>query len=116
MEKYEKKPVKYYEFSNEVGTVTIGDIEVQYCDHVQKIEGTYYATAFYEGERPDGKDEKGIYYKKISNAALAFIPEALVKQSKAKYDDYGQTEDMIARLVKTIADLNAQEYNREAAA
>lgn len=115
MEKYEKKPVKYYEFSNDVGKVTIGDTEVQFCDHVQKIEGCYYATAFYEGQYPDGKDGQGIYYKKISNADLAFIPEELVKLARPKIDDYGQTQDMINRLIKTISDLNAQEYDRNVA-
>jgi hypothetical protein len=106
--------VKFYEFSETVGTVLIDDIEVQYCDHLQKIEGEYYATAFYTGERADGRDENGIFYKKISNANLAFVPLALVEKSKAKIDDYGQTEDMIQRLVKNIRDLNAQEYSRAA--
>jgi len=115
MDKYEKKPLKYYEFANDVGKVMIGDTEIQFCDHVQKIEGQYYATAFYEGQRADGHDEQGIFYKKISNAYLAFIPETLVKIAKAKNDDYGQTQDMINRLVKTITDLNAQEYNRSVA-
>lgn len=115
MDKYEKKPVKFYEFSDEVGTVHIEGTQIQFCDHVQKIEGSYFATAFYEGERADGKDESGIFYKKISNASLAFIPLELVKLAIPKNDDYGQTQDMIDRLIKTITDLNAQEYNREAA-
>lgn len=115
MDKYEKKPVKYYEFSNDVGKVLVGQTELQFCDHVQKIEGQYYATAFYEGQQPDGKDDQGIYYKKISNTDLAFVPADLVKLAKPRIDDYGQTQDMIERLVKTILDLNAQEYNRNVA-
>lgn len=109
------KPAKFYEFSAQVGTATIGEIEVQFCDHVQKVDGVYYATAFYEGEKKTGKDENGIIYQQISNASLAFIPENMIENATAKFDDYDQTKDMIARLAKTVKQLNSEEYHRHAA-
>ena len=116
MAQYEKKPAKFYEFANKVGCIKLGEQDFPLCDHVQKIKGTYYATAFYEGDvKPDGKDAHGIYYKKISNADLAFLPEDLLKQAQIKFDDMGQTDDMVARLLKTITELNLQEYTREVA-
>lgn len=113
MSQYEKKPVKYYEFSNHVGTVTLGDKEYQLCDHVQKIEGIYLATVFYAEPRADGKDEQGIYYKKIGNADLAFLPLDLLEQAVPKYDDHNQTNEMKERLIRTIKELNAREYNKD---
>ncbi len=116
MAQYEKKPAKFYEFSNQVGCVKIGDMDVQLCDHVQKIDGTYFATAFYEGDvKADGKDANGIYFKKISSADLAFIPENLLEEAELKQDDMNQTKDMVMRLLKTIRELNAQEYSRNVA-
>ena len=116
MAQYEKKSAKFYEFSNKVGSVKVGDMDFQLCDHVQKIDGIYFATAFYEGDiKADGKDASGVYYKKISNADLAFLPEDMLKEAKVQYDDMGQTDDMVARLLKTITQLNAQEYTRSVA-
>lgn len=116
MAQYEKKPAKFYELSDKVGCVKIGDMDVQLCDHVQKIDGTYYATAFYEGDiKADGKGDGGIYYKKISSADLAFIPEDLLEEAQTKQDDMDQTRDMVTRLLKTIKELNAQEYTRDVA-
>ena len=91
-------------------------MDVQLCDHVQKIDGTYFATAFYEGDvKADGKDANGIYFKKISSADLAFIPENLLEEAELKQDDMNQTKDMVMRLLKTIRELNAQEYSRNVA-
>lgn len=116
MAQYEKKPAKFYELSDKVGCVKIGDMDVQLCDHVQKIDGTYYATAFYEGDiKADGKGDNGVYYKKISSADLAFIPESLLEEAQQKQDDMDQTKDMVTRLLKTIRELNAQEYSRDVA-
>lgn len=115
MQQDNKKPEKFFEFSAKVGTATVGDIEVQFCDHVQKVEGVYYATAFYEGEMKSGKDENGVIYQKISDANLVFIPENMIEDAKAKYDDYDQTNEMIARLTKTVKQLNSEEYHRQAA-
>ncbi len=115
MSQYEKKPVKFYEFSNKVGTVAIGDKEYQLCDHVQKVDGVYFATAFYGDVIADGKDEQGIYYKKIGNADLAFLPADLLETAVAKYDDHNQTIEMKERLLRSIKELNSREYNKEAA-
>ena len=115
MSKYEKKSAEFYEFSSKVGIVLSDDMEVQFCDHVQKIDGTYYATAFYDGDLKTGKDENGVIYQKISNANLAFIPSDMIENAKAKYDDYNQTKDMIERLAKTVKELNAHDYVRRAA-
>lgn len=113
---YEKKPAKFYEFSSKVGCVDVAGLAFQLCDHVQKIDGKYFATAFYEGEpKQDGKAESGIYYKKISSADLAFIPADMLKTAQVQYDDMGQTADMLERLSKTIADLNSPEYSRDVA-
>lgn len=115
MSEYEKKSDNFYEFASKVGMATIGDMDVQFCDHVQKVDGVYYATAFYEGEEKIGKDDHGVVYQKISNANLAFIPENMMEQAKAKFDDHDQTNDMIARLSKTIKELNSEDYVRKAA-
>lgn len=115
MTQYTQKPDNYYEFSTKVGSATIGDIEVQFCDHVQKVDGVYYATAFYEGDVKSGKDDNGIIYQQISTASLAFIPEDMMETAKAKYEDYNQTDEMIARLTKTVKQLNSEEYLRRAA-
>ncbi|MFP4314298.1 MAG: hypothetical protein ACLFR0_08220 [Alphaproteobacteria bacterium] len=115
MSEYTKKPDQFYEFSSKVGIAEINDMTIQFCDHVQKIDGTYYATAFYEGEVKDGKDDNGVVYQKISNANLAFIPQNLIAQAKAKYEDYNQTSDMIERLVHTVKELNERDYVRRAA-
>ena len=115
MPQYEKKPAKFYEFAAKVGTVDIGDTTFQFCDHVQKIEGKYYATAFYEGDQKEGQDDNGIIYKQISSAYLSFVPEEIIEQVQPKYDDHGQTADMIERLKKTIKELNSDNYVRRAA-
>lgn len=115
MSEYTKKSAEFYEFSSKVGTVNIDEMEVQFCDHVQKVEGIYYATAFYNGDVKEGTDENGVIYKQISNANLAFIPQNMVENAKPKYDDYNQTQDMIGRLVKTIKELNSEDYVRRAA-
>ncbi len=113
---FENKPVKFYEFSKDVGKVAIGDMQVQLCDHVQKIEGLYYATAFYEGERQkDGRADTGVYYMKISDSNLVFIPLEMLKDAKALQDDYNQTNEMLERLTSAIKSLNMLGYQRRAA-
>jgi hypothetical protein len=116
-EQFKNKPLKFYEFSKDVGKVTMGDMDVQLCDHVQKIEGIYFATAFYEGERKaDGRADNGVYYMEISDSNLVFIPLEMLKTAKAVQDDYSQTNDMMDRLVKAIESLNTLGYERRAAA
>jgi len=115
MSKYEEKSAKFYEFAPKVGSVDIDDTVFQFCDHVQKVEGTYYATAFYEGDQREGSDKNGIVYQQISSAYLAFVPLDLVETLKPKYDDQGQTADMLERLKLTIKDMNSKEYVRRAA-
>tara|TARA_B100002003_G_scaffold236840_1_gene253261 strand:+ start:128 stop:475 length:348 start_codon:yes stop_codon:yes gene_type:complete len=112
---YSKKPEKFYDFASKVGIVKINDQVFQFCDHVQKIDGKYFATAFYEGEQKTGKDENGVIYQQISNAYLSFVPEELLEHAEPQYEDFDQTKDMIARLTKTITELNAEEYTRNVA-
>lgn len=115
MSKYETKSAKFYEFAPKVGSVDIGDTVFQFCDHVQKVESVYHATAFYEGDQREGKDDNGIIYQQISSAYLAFVPLDVLETLTPKYDDQGQTADMLDRLKTTIKDMNSKEYVRRAA-
>ena len=96
------------DFSDKVGTIIIADERFQLCDHVQKIEGTYFATAFSLAPREDGKNNStGVYYKKLAAANLAFIPSSQLDKAEIVYDDKNQTKELIVRLKKAIENMNA---------
>lgn len=113
---YEKKPAKYYELAGKSGTVTINGLEIQLCDHLQKIDDVYYATAFYQGEKPDGRDPMGIIYKKIKEMPLAFISFELLEEAQPVYEDFGQTTDMLVRLISTMSEMRKEAGSAQMAA
>ena len=101
----------FQEYADKVGTVNIGDQQFQLCDHVQKIEGKYFATAFTKTPHDDGKDDAtGIYYKKLAAAELAFLPQKTLENAEIVYDDGQQTSAMIDRLIKAITNMNKTDY------
>lgn len=103
--------------ADKVGTVRVAEFEFQLCDHLQKVDGEeYYATAFYNGLKPEGRDINGIYYRKMGNLPVALLPLSLLKEAHPIYKDNGQTEAMLARAVKTLEGLNAKLISGEASA
>lgn len=109
--------VKYSEIIGEnmadkVGTVRISDSEFQLCDHIQKQGDDYYATAFYSGIKAEGKDIDGVYYKKLGDTPIALVPLKNLKVARPVYKDNGQTEAMLARLIKTLESLNAPVFSK----
>lgn len=105
------KPENYYSFSEKVGSVKVDDLEFQLCDHVQKIEGNYFATAFTKADKSEGKDDgTGIYYKRISSANLAFLPLEKLQKAQAVFDDHNQTNEMKTRLINAITSMSETKY------
>lgn len=103
------------DFSDKVGSIAIGGENFQLCDHVQKIEGVYFATAFAAAPLKDGKDLKtGIYYKKLASVDLAFIPVEKLETAEIIYDDKNQTKDMLERAVKAVRNMNTMKYTEVA--
>ncbi|MCD8497848.1 MAG: hypothetical protein LRZ85_07075 [Alphaproteobacteria bacterium] len=96
--------------SDKIGSVRVAEFEFQLCDHLQKIEGedAYYATAFYDGLKAEGRDINGIYYSKMGDMPVALLPLSLLQGAEAMYQDQGQTDAMLARAVKALESLNAK--------
>lgn len=96
--------------ADKVGTVRVAELEYQLCDHLQKVEGEeqYYATAFYNGAKAQGRDINGVYYSKMGDLPVALLPLALLKDAHPVYKDNGQTEAMLARAVKALEGMNAK--------
>ncbi|MCD8566620.1 MAG: hypothetical protein LRY36_01640 [Alphaproteobacteria bacterium] len=94
--------------NEEIGTVRVAEFEFQLCDHLDKVGEEYYATALYQGLKPDGRSINGIYYKKMGDLPVALLPLSLLKEAHAVYNDKGQTEAMLTRAVTTLQSLNAK--------
>lgn len=92
----------------EIGAVRIAEAEFQLCDHLDKVGEEYYATALYEGLKPEGRSISGIYYKKMGDLPVALLPLSLLKTAHAVYNDKGQTDAMMARAVSALESLNAR--------
>jgi hypothetical protein len=94
--------------TDKVGSVRVSEFEFQLCDHVQKVGEEYYATAFYNGLKAEGRDINGIYYKKMGDLPVALLPLSRLKYAHPIYKDQGQTEAMLERTVKALESLNAK--------
>lgn len=94
--------------TDKVGSVRVSEFEFQLCDHVQKVGEEYYATAFYNGIKAEGRDINGIYYKKMGDLHVALLPLARLKAARPIYKDNGKTEAMLERAVKALESLNAK--------
>ena len=97
------------EYSDKVGTVKIGAQNVQLCDHVQVIDGSYRVSALFTDENATGAlNEMGAQTKHMYNGTkIVYLDEELLSQARPVYQD-GMTSDLIARLKKAMTTLNAQ--------
>ena len=104
------------QYGDNIGMVNILGQEVQLCDHMEEIDGRYYATAF----KISVKDPKlladvGVPAEKIIDGThVLYIPETLLEAAIPKYDDNGATFAMIDRLIKALYPLNKKLYSRVA--
>ncbi|MCF8495322.1 MAG: hypothetical protein K9G62_01500 [Alphaproteobacteria bacterium] len=110
------KTMKYKDlsqYSAVIGQVQVAGLNLQLCDYVERVEGKWYATAYFldSPSVQDGWDKSGIYLKTLKAAKdtrLAFVPGDLLSKAVPSYNDEGQTLDLIGRLEKELAKLNTQ--------
>ena len=118
--------MKYDDMLNNAYADTMGMIEfmgqtVQLCDHMQMIDGYYYATAMVI----DVRDQKlmkdaGIQSKfwptteNPSGDHYMFLSEEHLKMAKPKFPKDKMTQHMIARLIDALFSANEKAYERVA--
>lgn len=109
------------EYSDKVGMVNILGQTVQLCDHMEQIDGRFYATAM----ALDVRDLKIMNDAKIPSKRWPtkdnpdgdlyfFFEEEHLKKAEPKFDDHGQTSAMIKRLQMALEPLNRKVYNAAA--
>lgn len=105
------------EYSDKVGMVDILGQTVQLCDHMEQIDGRYYATAMAIDVRDikvisdAGVPSKRWPTKENPDGDLyMFFSEAHLKQAEPKFDDQNQTAAMINRLTTALEPLNRKPH------
>lgn len=95
------------EYSDKIGSVTIGTQNVQLCDHIQVVNGRYHVSALFTDEKEAAAlNEMGAETKKMYNGTkIAYLNEDMLSQAKPLYQD-GMTADLIDRLMKAMTSLN----------
>lgn len=89
-----------------VGRIKIDGQVFTLCDHIQKHEDEYYATAYYDRPARNGRSPDGIFYKLMGNDPVALIPISALKKAYPAYQDGERTEAMILRLLNALEGLN----------
>ena len=106
------------EYSDKVGMVEVMGQTVQLCDHMEQIEGRYYATALAIDVR-DMKimSDAGVPSKRWPTKdnpdgdLYMFFTEVHLDKAEPKFDDNGQTAAMIGRLKSALTPLNSKLQN-----
>ena len=95
------------EYSDKIGSVTIGAQQVQLCDHIQIVNGRYHVSALYnKDEDTAALNEMGAVTKKMYNGThVAYINEEMLEKAVPMYKD-GMTDQLIKRLIKSMAFMN----------
>ena len=95
------------EYSDKIGSVTIGTQQVQLCDHIQVVNDSYHVSALYnDGDDTQSLNEMGAKTKKMYNGThVAYINEELLASAIPVYND-GMTGDLIKRLTKALTLMN----------
>lgn len=109
------------EYSDKVGMVEIMGQVAQLCDHMEQIDGRYYATAMAIDVR-DNKimSDAGVQSKRWPTKEnpdgdlYLFFTEAHLETATPKDDENGQTAAMIARLKTALMPLNKKPYQKAA--
>lgn len=95
------------EYSDKIGSVTIGSQQVQLCDHIQIVNGRYHVSALYTEDKDTAAlNTMGAVTKKMYNGThVVYINEEMLAKAVPMYKD-GMTADLIERLIKSISFMN----------
>ncbi|HCQ71189.1 MAG TPA: hypothetical protein DIU06_03445, partial [Rhodospirillaceae bacterium] len=104
-------------YSDQIGTVNVMGQSVQLCDHVENIDGQYYATSFVlsANDRKMLKDQ-GAQFGTIGQEDLSaiYLTEDLLEMAQPVRENDQMTQDMIARLMGALQSMNVKTYAHSA--
>jgi hypothetical protein len=104
-------------YSDQIGTISVLGQSVQLCDHMENIDGQYYATSFVlsADDRKLLKDQ-GAQFGTIGSDDLSaiYLTEDLLKQAAPVRENDILTENMRMRLIHALSSVNTKPYAHQA--
>ncbi len=95
-------------YSDMVGTIDIMGQNVQLCDHMENLNGQYYATSFAlsADDRKMLKDNGAEFGSLGEDLSAVYLPTNLLQQAKPARDGDSETKAMIERLMIGLSSAN----------
>lgn len=104
------------QYGDHIGSVSLMGQDMQLCDHMQEIEGTYYATTFILNvtDRQMLKDQ-GARFGTLSDGSHAvYLTEALIAAATPIREGDEMTMAMMKRMVEGLQSANMKKHQKSA--
>lgn len=99
-------------YSDMAGSINMLGQEVQLCEHMEEIDGQYYATTFALNvtDRQILKKAGARFGTLSDGTAAIYFTEGMIKASQPLRNSDEYTQKMMERMVSSLASANAQTY------
>lgn len=104
-------------YSDQIGTISFMGQTMQLCDHMENIDGQYYATTFAlsADDRTMLKDQ-GARFGTIGAEDLSaiYLTEDMLKAAQPVRENDTMTGNMMERMIGALASINVKPHSRVA--
>ena len=103
-------------YSETIGSIKVLGQEVQLCDHMEEIDGAYYATTFILNVKDrQALKTAGARFGTLSDGTSAvYLNEKLLQASATLRADDVMTQNMMERMKSALQSANTKTYSKTA--
>ena len=103
-------------YADQIGTIDVMGQSVQLCDHMENIDGTYYATSFAlsADDRKLLKDNGAQFSTMDDQTTAVYIPAPMLAKAAPVRAGDAKTQAMIERLAIGLASANSASFTANA--
>ena len=104
------------ENSEKIGAISFYGHDMHLCDHLEMIDGQYYATAACSSpkEMNDMKKYGAPVAEYPDHFYVAYLNEEMLKEASPKFSDSNMTSEMLVRVQCALKAINSGRFARAA--
>ena len=103
-------------YSEQTGTIEVLGQSLQLCDHMENVNGDYFATTFpLSADDRKALQDQGARFGQLGDDLTAiYLTEDLLKHAAPVRSGDDLTQNMIDRMISALSSINVKAHSREA--
>lgn len=103
-------------YSDMIGSIKVLGQEVQLCDHMEEIDGQYYATSFIlnVSDRQALKTAGARFGTLSDGTSAVYLNQQLLQASETLRENDTMTQNMMSRMSSALQSANIKTYSKTA--